>query len=106
VKPVIVTGLEALGRGHDLNKLDLFLQGIPPEAKQEAYARVDWGKYLTLRAAHLGISQDGLIKSAEQVAQEQTQAQQQAMAQSVVDKGAGPAIKAAADAMAQQPPQQ
>lgn len=106
VKPVIVTGLEALGRGHDLNKLDLFLQGIPPEAKQEAYARVDWGKYLTLRAAHLGISQDGLIKSAEQVAQERRAAQQQAMAQSVVDKAAGPMASAAADAMAQPPPQQ
>ena len=27
VKPVIITGVEALGRGNDLQKLDLFLAG-------------------------------------------------------------------------------
>lgn len=28
IKPVIITGIEALGRGNDLNKLDTYLAGI------------------------------------------------------------------------------
>jgi hypothetical protein len=39
VKPTIVTGMEALGRGHDLRKLDMFIQGMSqalgPEVLQQ-----------------------------------------------------------------------
>ena len=39
VKPTIVTGVEALGRGNDLQKLDLFLAGanqiVGPQAVAE-----------------------------------------------------------------------
>lgn len=81
VKPTIVTGMEALGRGHDLRKLDMFIQGMSqalgPEVLQQY---VNLQDYIKRRATALGIETDGLIKSQEQIAQEQQQAQLQAMA--------------------------
>lgn len=82
VRPAIVTGLEALGRGHDLQKLDLFLAGLQqtlgPEVLQQF---VNLGDYIARRATALGIDTTGLIKSDEQRAQEQEAAQQQALLQ-------------------------
>jgi hypothetical protein len=79
VKPVIVTGIEALGRGNDMNKLQMFFQGaaqiaqLPPEInKDDALKRL---------GTSLGIDMKGLVKSPEQIAQEQQQAQQMAMMQ-------------------------
>ena len=89
VQPVIVTGIEALGRGNDLNKLDTFMSAVMQIP--EATARVNWSDYMTRRATALGIDTEGLIKSDEQVQQEQQQAQMMQMAQ----QGLGPAINAA-----------
>ena len=81
VKPTIVTGMEALGRGHDLRKLDLFIQGMAqalgPEVLQQY---VNLQDYIKRRATALGIDTEGLIKSEEQIAQEMQQAQLQQMA--------------------------
>ena len=88
VQPVIVTGLEALGRGNDLNKLDTFMSAVMQIP--EATARVNWGDYMTRRATALGIDTAGLIKSDEQVQQEAQQAQQMQMMQ----QGIGPGISA------------
>ena len=86
VKPVIVTGMEALGRGNDMNKLAQFFQGavqiaqLPPEInKEDALMRL---------GTSLGIDMKGLVKSPEQLQQEQQQAQQMAMMQQAM----GPAI--------------
>lgn len=83
VKPTITTGVEALGRGHDLNKLDLFisgaLQAIGPEAVMQV---LDIGDYIARRGASLGIDTDGLIKSKE----EQAAAQQQAAMQQLLSQ--------------------
>jgi hypothetical protein len=80
IKPVIVTGLEALGRGQDLQKLELFLQGIQqlgPEGQQ--YLNVpDW---LTRFGTALAIDMDGLVKTQEQIKQEQAQAMMQQVLQ-------------------------
>jgi hypothetical protein len=88
VEPVIVTGMEALGRGNDLNRLDQFIavvQQIP-----DAAGMINWSDYLTRRGTALGIDMKGLVKSQEQVAQEQQQAQQMAMMQQAMN----PAIQA------------
>ena len=86
VKPVIVTGMEALGRGNDMNKLVQFFQAsvqiaqLPPEInKEDALMRL---------GTSLGIDMKGLVKSPEQLQQEQQQAQQMAMMQQAM----GPAI--------------
>jgi hypothetical protein len=88
VEPVIVTGMEALGRGNDLARLDQFIsvvQQIP-----DAAGMINWTDYLTRRGTALGIDMKGLVKSEEQVMQEQQQAQQMAMMQQAMN----PAIQA------------
>lgn len=96
VKPVIVTGVEALGRGQDLRRLDDFINGIPAPLQQAALQYLNIEDYLKRRAVALGVDQKGLVKTAAQVTQENQQAQQQAMLGSMVDKGTGPAVQALA----------
>jgi hypothetical protein len=76
VRPSIVTGLEALGRGHDMAKLDQFIAGLPPEV---AAQYIVWPEYLDRRATALGIETKGLIKTPDMIQAEAQAAQQQAM---------------------------
>jgi hypothetical protein len=82
ITPTIVTGIDALGRGNDLNRLDIYLQGIAqilgPGGLQQY---IDFREYMNRRAAALGIDTAGLVKSEEQIAQEQQQAMQQQLLQ-------------------------
>ena len=104
VKPVIITGVEALGRGNDLNKLDMFLSGAAqmfgPEVLQQY---VMPNEYFTRRATALGIKTEGLIKSSEQLQQEQQAAQQAQQQQMMVEKLGPAGIKAISDQMKQNP---
>ena len=99
VTPAIVTGIEALGRGNDLNKLDIYLQGIAQMLGPEGLAQyVNMGEYLSRRAAALGIDTDGLIRSEEEIAG-MMQQQQQAEAMKVATQSMGPnAVNAMAQA--------
>jgi len=77
VTPTIVTGIDALGRGNDLNRLDLYLQGIGQVlGPQMIQQYIDVREYLNRRAAALGIETAGLVKSEEQLQMEQQQAMQ------------------------------
>jgi hypothetical protein len=91
VRPVIVTGMEALGRGNDLAKLDQFV--APIMQSQEMLAMLHFGEYVRRRAASLGIDAKGLIKTEEEMMAEQQQAQQMAMLQqalpNLVTQGGG-----------------
>jgi len=82
VTPAIVTGVDALGRGNDLNRLDIYLQGIGqilgPQGLQQY---IDLREYMNRRAASLGIDTTGLVKTEEQIMQEQQAAMQQQMLQ-------------------------
>lgn len=81
VEPSITTGLEALGRGHDLNKLSMFLDYAAkmPEASQ----RLKMDTVLLMIATSLGLDTTGLVKSEEEVQMEIQQAQQMQMMQQV-----------------------
>ena len=85
VKPTIVTGLEALGRGNDREKLVMFLQTLSQTLGPEAIAKyVNLSDAITRLATADGIDTKSLIKTEEdfQAEQEaQLQAQQQQMAQ-------------------------
>lgn len=82
VTPTITTGLEALGRGHDLNKLDTLMGGVMQSFGPEAVAKyVNIGDYITRRGTALGIDMAGLIRSQDEVNAEDQAAQQQAMMQ-------------------------
>ncbi|NBP03847.1 MAG: hypothetical protein EBU90_27870, partial [Proteobacteria bacterium] len=79
VQPVIITGVEALGRGNDLQKLDLFLQGVSQTLGPQALQYINVQEYLNRRAASLGIQIENLIKTPEELQQEQQQSQSMQM---------------------------
>lgn len=90
VTPVIITGVEALGRGNDLEKLRAFvgdvvsLAGANPETMQ----RIDFGDLLKRLSTGHGIDANGLVKNEEQLQEEMMQAQQQQMQQMAMQAGA------------------
>ena len=96
--PKIVTGIEALGRGHDYNKYRTFMTEIIAPLKEAGMAELNLSDLINRAAISLSIDTDGLLKSEEQKAQavaEQKVAQEQAMkAQMMQDavKGAAPAL--------------
>jgi hypothetical protein len=107
VKPTIVTGVEALGRGNDLNRLDMFLAGAGQVVGPQAVAEyVNISDYFKRRATALGIETEGLIKTEEEIQQAMQQAQMMEMAQKLGAPAMGPAINAMAQQQQQQPTQQ
>jgi len=105
LKPQIVTGLEALGRGQDLNKLSQFLQMLQPLGQEVIQSELNIGDYLDRLGASLGIDTQGLVKSDEQKMQEQQAMQEQMQQQQMMamaEKGVAPAIKGMTEAAQQQ----
>ena len=95
IRPTVVTGIEALGRGQDLNKLATFLQYLQPLGQEVIASEMNISDYIDRLAASLGIDTSGLIKSPEQKQQEQMQAQQMQQQQMLEQTAAGMAQGAA-----------
>jgi hypothetical protein len=95
IRPTVVTGIEALGRGQDLNKLATFLQYLQPLGQEIIASELNISDYIDRLAASLGIDTSGLIKSPEQKQQEQMQAQQMQQQQMLEQTAAGMAQGAA-----------
>ena len=110
VKPTIVTGVEALGRGNDLNRLDMFLAGANQVVGPEAVMQyVNVSDYFKRRATALGIETEGLIKTEEEIQQAMQAAQQQEMLMKLGAPAVGPAINATQEqfmASQEAPPEQ
>jgi hypothetical protein len=103
VKTTVVTGVEALGRGNDLQKLDALLAGVAQVFGPEAIARyVVAGEYLERRAAALGVDTEGLIRTEEQLAQADQQAQQNSTLADIATRVAPEVVKQAGAAQAAQ----
>jgi hypothetical protein len=89
LQPTIITGLEALGRGHDAIKLAEATQalalfaGLPPEVKMLLNA----AEYVERVLLAKGIDPKGLLKDPEMLAQEAEDQQQQQLAQAAVPEG-------------------
>ena len=81
VEPAITTGLEAIGRGHDLNKLTTFMDYVIKVPDVAASLNLD--TLMLAIATSLGIDTTGLIKTPEQKEAEMQQAQMAQMAQTV-----------------------
>lgn len=97
IKPAIVTGIEGLGRGQDRQRLIGALTDMQPFAEQLAQV-LDFDEYARRVFASWQVDAKGLIKSPEQIAQEQQQAQMMNAVQSL-----GPqAIQAGGRIMQQQ----
>ena len=98
IKPTIITGVEALGRGNDLQKLTEFVGQIVGLAQvtPEIVQTINPSDLITRIATGLGIDTDGLIKSQEQIQQEQQAQQEQMMQQQMMQGGVDAAVSAAA----------
>ena len=99
VKPVIVTGLAAIGRGHEFNRLREYLAWIGEVAQiVPEVAQLIITRELAERGGiGVGVPTQGLLKTDEQIQQELQQAQMQE-AQRTLMEGAAPHIgKTAAD---------
>jgi hypothetical protein len=93
VQPVIVTGVEALGRAKDLSALDNLVAGVGQTVGPENLGRaINLPEYFKRRATYLGIDTDGLIPTDQEQAQGAQQDQimallQQALPQLVAQGG-------------------
>lgn len=96
-KPTIVTGLEALGRGHDLTKYDMFLRALGPLGPEVLEREMNINDYITRIGTALGIDLDGLVKTEDQK-QADRKAAQQAQQQALM----GDMAKAATPALAKE----
>lgn len=82
IRPIIVTGLDALGRGADLDNLRALVKDVVELGGPESLSTyINFDDLLTRLATARGVLPDGLIKDKEQVAAEQEQKQQMAMIQ-------------------------
>ena len=94
VRPQIVTGVEALARSQDLNKLAQLLQMLQPLGPEAVLREINVDDYIDRLAASLGVDTQGLIKSPEQKQaeqQQQMQMQQQQQMTQLMSK-AGPEL--------------
>lgn len=82
--PTIITGIDALGRGQDLQNLDAFLIGLGQNFGPEILAQyIKLSEAIKRRGAALGIDMNGLVRTEEEIAQAEQQAQMQALAQNL-----------------------
>ncbi|PLU17972.1 hypothetical protein BMJ31_21265 [Sinorhizobium medicae] len=76
----VIAGLDALGRGNDLQNLDAFIAGLGQLfGPQEVARRINAGEYMTRRGAALGIDTNGLVRTDEELSQGDQTAQMQQM---------------------------
>lgn len=87
VKPTIVAGINALGRGQDRESLTAFIGTIAQTMGPEAMMKyINPEEAIKRLAAAQGIDVLNLVKSSDQMAQDQQQQMQQHMQQSLVDQ--------------------
>lgn len=84
--PIIVTGIEALGKAGELDKLSQFseLMSVPNGWSPEAQARIKWSDFMVMMAANLNMETPWLMTEAEyakKVKAEQEAMQQQQLAE-------------------------
>lgn len=92
----IVTGIEALGRKHDQDRLDALVQHLAPLGPEvlQMYLRIP--DYIKRTGTNLGVDLDGLIKTEDEVNEQRQQNQRQQMIQQFgpdVIKQIGPMIQ-------------
>ena len=83
VRPMVTTGLEALGRGHDLNKLNTFLSQLAPLGPEVLQTYMNLDDYIKRVGTSLGLDIQGLIKDPQQIQQERQQQMMMQMGQQV-----------------------
>lgn len=101
VKPVIVTGLESIGRSHDLDKIRLFfdeltrLATIDPEVARYLHT----GEWINRIGTALAVPQKGLVRDGEEVQAEILKERQDAQRAELMSRAAPNAINQLGSAM-------
>jgi len=103
VSPVITTGLDALGRTHDLIKLDNLVKDIFALSPEVAAKYVNISEYIKRRGAALKVDTENLIRTEDEVAEADNQAQRAQMIQQAVTPGINALSKSGALANAEMP---
>lgn len=111
VEPVIITGLDALGRGQDRARLRSFLEDVAVLGPENINKYIVVSEYLTRDATALGVDTAGLVRDDEEVQQMEKQSQMQALVQQLgpnfinaMGGVAGKRVDAAAATNTQEPP--
>ena len=100
VEPTITTGLEAIGRGHDLNKLLTLKDIIASTPGSENCLKTN--NFIAMCDTALGIDTEGLLKTDEEIMQEQ----QQAMMMQMARQAAAPLAQGLVNGNTERAPQQ
>lgn len=79
IRTTIITGLEALGRGHDLNRLNTFVQGSIAVLGDAAIQYLNVHEYMVRAATASSLDAKALVKSEEEIQAMNQAAQQQEM---------------------------
>ena len=111
VRPQIVAGVNALGRGQDREALTQFIQTIAQTMGPEAMMQyINPDEAIKRLAAAQGIDVLNLVKTQQQLQEEQQQAQQQQVAQSLTDQAGqfagAPMLDPSKNGSQEQPPEQ
>lgn len=94
VKPVIITGFEALGRGNDANKMMLWIrQAAEAIGPENVIPFINPSEFLARTGVGFGIDTKDLVRGAEEVAQEKQAQQMAAAGQDLAGKLGPTAIK-------------
>lgn len=101
VRPMITTGIEAIGRGQDVTKLRELIGDLQPLGPEIIGQWLNVGDFIKRCATARGIDQKGLVRSQDEVDQQQKQAQMQEMIHKL-----GPNVINQAGGMMQQAAQQ
>lgn len=100
MSPTITTGIDALGRGNDLTRLDTFVSGLAVTFGPEALVKyINVSNYIARRGTALGIDTEGLVRTEQELQAEaamMAQQQQQQQAMEMASKVAPAAIGATA----------
>ena len=101
IRPAIVTGLEAIGRTSDAEKLRGYVQAIGEDLGKEAVERyIDVTDYCTQLATGMGLDgYEGLVKSPERIAEEDASNQKNQVGSQMIDKLGPGAMGIAKDAV-------
>jgi hypothetical protein len=92
VKPVIITGFDALGRGNDVQRHRAFLADLSA-LKEQGISWLNIAEYIKRIGTGHGIDMEGLIKTIEQYKQEQEELRKQQLIETIVPG----AVKAGTD---------
>ena len=93
IEPRIVTGLDALGKRHDGNRLMEFIGAVSQSLGPQAIPQYcDATQIIHKLALSMGVATEGIVKPKEQLEAEQQQAIRQQQQQTMLEKGTAPAI--------------